>query len=81
MVERAYRTYGSLGYGYECTEFTQVPGMGINVVQNSQTFHVRYGCLTERKESSDRHTNVSPVPCVLWHGRTTELPEVLGTGV
>ena len=33
----SYRTYRRSGYGYECrTGITEVPGTGMNVVQNSQ---------------------------------------------
>ena len=36
----AYRTHILSGYGYECTELTEVPGAGINVLQNLQKFMV-----------------------------------------
>ena len=38
---RAYRTSIRFGYGYECrTELPEVPGTGINVLQNLQKFSV-----------------------------------------
>ena len=41
FVALAYRTYRSSGYGYECrTEFRQVPGTWMNVLQNLQKFLV-----------------------------------------
>ena len=41
LVARAYRAYRSSGYGYECrTELTEVPGTGMNVLQNLQKFVV-----------------------------------------
>ena len=41
FVARAYRTYRSSGYGYECrTVLTEVPGTGMNVLQNLQKFFV-----------------------------------------
>ena len=41
FVERAYRSYRSSGYGYECrTELIEVPGRGMNVLQNLQKFFV-----------------------------------------
>ena len=37
FVTLAYRTSRSSGYGYEChTELPEVPGAGMNVLQNSQ---------------------------------------------
>ena len=42
IVERAYRSYRSSGYGYECrTELTEVLRTGLDVVQNSQKFRAR----------------------------------------
>ena len=42
FVPRAYRTCTSSGYGYECrTEHPELPGTGMNVVQNIQKFRVR----------------------------------------
>ena len=39
--DRAYRAYRSSGYGYEsCTELTEVPGTGMNVLENLQKFFV-----------------------------------------
>ena len=41
FVARAYRAYRSSGYGYECrTELKEVPGTGMNVLQNLQKFFV-----------------------------------------
>ena len=41
FVELAYRTSRSSGYGYKChTEVPEVPGTGMNVLQNSQKFFV-----------------------------------------
>ena len=41
LLPRAYRTSRSFGYGYECrTELPEVPGTGINVLQNIQKFFV-----------------------------------------
>ena len=41
FVALAYRTSRSSGYGYECrTELPEVPGTGMNVLQNSQKFFV-----------------------------------------
>ena len=38
---RAYRTSRSFGYGYECrTELPEVPGTGMNVLQNLQKVFV-----------------------------------------
>ena len=39
-IERAYRAYRRSGYGYECTEVTEVPGTGMNALQNLQKFFV-----------------------------------------
>ena len=37
----AYRTSRSSGYGYDCrTELQEVPGTGMNVLQNLQKFFV-----------------------------------------
>ena len=37
----AYRTSRSSGYGYECrTELTEIPGTGMDVLQNLQKFFV-----------------------------------------
>ena len=44
------------------TELTEVPGTGMNVVQNSQKFGYGYGNLTELTEVPGRYTNVVPVP-------------------
>ena len=42
-VALAYRAYGSSGYGYESrTELTEIPGTGMNVLQNLQKFFVGY---------------------------------------
>ena len=41
FVARAYRAYRSSGYGYWCrTELTEVPGMGLNILQNLEKFFV-----------------------------------------
>ena len=41
IVAQAYRTSTGSGYGYECrTELTEVPGTGMNVLQNLQKFCV-----------------------------------------
>ena len=41
FVALAYRAYRSSGYGYEsCTELTEVPGTGMNVLENLQKFFV-----------------------------------------
>ena len=36
LCPRAYRTYRSFRYGYECTHFPEVPGTGMNILQNLQ---------------------------------------------
>ena len=42
FVAQAYSTYRNSGYGYECrTELTEVPGTGMNVLQNLQKLVVR----------------------------------------
>ena len=39
IVARAYRTHRNSGYGYERhAELTEVPGTGMNAVQNLQKF-------------------------------------------
>ena len=41
FVARAYRAYRSSGYGHACrTELTEVPGTGMNVLQNLQKLFV-----------------------------------------
>ena len=41
IVAPVYKTHRSSGYGYECfTELTDVPGTGMNVLQNSHEFRV-----------------------------------------
>ena len=43
FVARAYRSYNSSGYGYEIqcrTELTEVPGTGMDVLQNLRNFFV-----------------------------------------
>ena len=41
LVALAHRTSRSSGYGYECrAELPEVPGTGMNVLQNSQKFFV-----------------------------------------
>ena len=59
---------------------TEVPGTGMEVLQNSQKFRVRYESLAELTEVPGRYTIVVPVPRVLCHS-LTELTEVPGTGV
>ena len=77
----AYTAYRSPGYGYECpTEFTEVPGTGMRVLQNFQRFRVLWHGRTEFTEVAGRYENAVPVPRVLWHGRT-DLTEVPGTGM
>ena len=69
------------GYGYgSLTELTEVPGTGMEVLQNPQKFRVRYGIRTELTEIPGRYTNVVPVPRVLWH-RRAELTELSGMGM
>ena len=81
LWHRAYRTHRSSRYGYECpTEFTEVPGTGMKVLQNSQKFWVLWHGRTEVTEVPGRYKKVVPVPRVLWHGRT-DLSEVPGTGM
>ena len=41
FVARAYRAYRSSGYGYEYrTDLTEVPGTGMNALENLQKFFV-----------------------------------------
>ena len=81
IVARAYRTYRSSGYGYECpTELTEVPGTGMRVLENSQKFRVLWHGRTQLTEVPRRYENVVPVPRVLCHGRT-DVTEVPGTGM
>ena len=76
------RGYGSL------TGFTEDPGTGKEVIQNSQKFRVPgiylviqtiFRVFTLHK-GRERVWDVVPVPRVLWHGRT-ELTETSGTGI
>ena len=82
-----------LRYEYESlAELTEVPGMGMEVLQNLQKFRVwvwksyrthrscGYGMevLLNSQKFRVRHTNV--LPRVLCHGRT-DLTQVLGTGI
>ena len=61
----------SFGYGHgRLAELIEIPGTGMEVLQNSQKFRVRYGYLTELTEVPGRYTNVVAVPRVLWHRRT-----------
>ena len=77
----AYRTHRRSGYEYEChTELKEVPGTGMEVLQNFQTFRVFWHGRTELTEVPGRYKNAVPVPRVLWHGRT-DLTEVPGTGM
>ena len=78
IVARAYRTHRSSGQvqerlyrfpgycGTRLTELTEVPGTGMNVVQNFLKFRVRMKVLQNFQKFR-----------VLWHGRT-ELTEVPG---
>ena len=51
------------------TELVEVPGTGMEVLQSSRKFRVRYGSLTELVEVAVRY------------GSLTELVEVPGTGM
>ena len=56
---RAYRTYRSSGYGYEChTELTEVPGTGMKVLQNFQKFRVLWHGRTDLTEVPGTGMNV-----------------------
>ena len=69
------------GYGYECpTELTDVPGTGLEALQNFQKFRVLLHGRTGLTELPDWDNYAVPVPRVLWHGRT-HLTEVRGTGM
>ena len=68
------------GYGYECpTELTDVPGTGLEALQNFQKFRVLWHGRTELTQVAGRYKNAVPVPRVLWHDRT-DLTEVPDTG-
>ena len=56
-------------YGTGCTEVTDVPSTGMNVLQNQQKFGYGYESPTEL-----------PKVWVLWHVRT-DLTDVPGTGM
>ena len=69
------------GYcGTGLTELTEVPGTGMNVLQNFQKFRVLWHGRTELTEVPGRYKNAVPVPRVFVH-RRTELPELPGTGM
>ena len=77
----AYRTHKRSGFGYECpTELTEVPGTGMNVLENFKKFRVLWHARTELAEVPGRYKNAVPVPRVLLHGRT-DLTENPGMGI
>ena len=73
IVARAHRTCTSSGYGYECrTELTEVPGTGLDVVQNSQNsqkFRVRV-IPGENTPGMVLHVPYRTQPCKYIHTRT-----------
>ena len=77
----SYRTHRSSGYRYEChTALTEVPGTGMNVLQNFQNFRVLWHGFTKLAEVPGKYKNAVPVPRLLWHG-CIDLTEVPGTGM
>ena len=92
IVTWAYRTHRSSGwvqktlYSYpvncvtERTELTEVPGTGMNVLQNFQKFRVLWYGRAELPEVPGRYRNAVPVPRLLWYGRT-DPTQVPGTGM
>ena len=61
----SYRTRRSSGYGYESlTEFPEVPGTGMKVLQNFQNFRVLWHGRTELPELPGRYKHAVPVPRV-----------------
>ena len=76
-----YRTHRSSGYGCKSfTELPEVPGTGMKVVQNFQTFRVLWHGRTEITEVPGRCENAVPVPRVFVARGGTELTNAPGTG-
>ena len=65
LWRNTYRTSRSSRYGYECrTDFPEVPGTGMKVLQNFQKFRVLWHRRTELPEVPGRYKHAVLVPRV-----------------